>query len=59
MFTLIILNGKTNPKWSISFLLIGLHDYHHWWSWGNLWKWFRTSLRLNKWKIPALRGAEV
>ena len=60
MFTLIILNGKTNPKMVyLFFLLIGLHDYHHWWSWGNLWKWFRTSLRLNKWKIPALRGAEV
>jgi hypothetical protein len=55
MFTLIILNGKTNPKMVyLFFLLISLHDYHHWWSWGNLWKWFRTSLRLNKWKIPAL-----
>lgn len=58
MFTLIILNGKTNPKMVyLFFLLISLHDYHHWWSWGNLWKWFRTSLRLNKWKIPALKEA--
>jgi hypothetical protein len=58
MFTLIILNGKTNPKMVyLFFLLIGLHDYHHWWSWGNLWKWFKTSLRLNRWKIPELRPA--
>lgn len=55
MFTLIILNGKTNPKMVyLFFLLIGLHDYHHWWSWGNLWKWFKTSLRLNKWRIPTV-----
>lgn len=54
MFTLIILNGKTRPRMVyLFFLLISLHDYHHWWSWGNLWKWFKTSLRLNKWKIPA------
>lgn len=58
MFTLIILNGKTNPKMVyLFFLLIGLHDYHHWWSWGNLWKWFTTSLRLNRWKIPTAEEA--
>lgn len=55
MFTLIILNGKTTPKMVyLFFLLISLHDYHHTWSMKNFWKWFKTSLRLNKWRIPAV-----
>lgn len=57
MFTLIILNGKTNPKMVyLFFLLISLHDYRHTWSVGNFWKWFKSSVRLNKWKIPAVVG---
>jgi UDP-MurNAc hydroxylase len=55
MFTLIILNGKTSPKMVyLFFLLISLHDYHHTWSFSNFWKWFRSTLRLNNWRIPAL-----
>lgn len=53
MFTLIILNDRTRPKMVyVFFLLIGLHDYRHLVSFKNFVKWFRTSLRLNKWKIP-------
>lgn len=56
MFTLIILNGKTNPKMVyVFFLLISLHDYRHTWSLKNFWKWFKTSLRLNRWRIPDFR----
>lgn len=56
MFTLIMLNGKTNPrKVYLFFLLISLHDYHHLWNFKNFWKWFRTTLRLNKWKIPRMQ----
>lgn len=56
MFTLIILNDRTRPKMVyVFFLLIGLHDYRHSVSFGNFVKWFRTSLRLNKWKIPRLK----
>ncbi len=58
MFTLIIINGKLNPKLVyVFFLLVALHDYQHLWSFKNFVKWFRTSLRLNKWRIPALKGA--
>ncbi|HHG84439.1 MAG TPA: hypothetical protein ENJ82_06805 [Bacteroidetes bacterium] len=57
MFTLIILNGKTKPKMVyLFFLLIALHDYHHSWNLKNFMKWFRTSLRLNRWKIPEFQG---
>lgn len=55
MFTLIILNGKTNPKLVyVFFLLVSLHDYRHLVSFKNFTKWFRTSLRFNKWRIPKL-----
>lgn len=55
MFTLIILNGRAKPKMVyVFFLLVALHDYKHLWSLGNFWKWFKTSFRLNKWKIPRL-----
>jgi hypothetical protein len=55
MFTLIILNGKTKPKMVyLFFLLISLHDYHHTWNFKNFWKWFKTTLRLNRWRIPVL-----
>ncbi|MEM7039890.1 MAG: hypothetical protein AAF570_23150 [Bacteroidota bacterium] len=58
MFTLIILNGKIKPRMIyVFFLLIALHDYRHLVSFKNFWKWFRTSLRLNKWKIPAFTSA--
>lgn len=56
MFTLIILNDRTRPKMVyVFFLLIGLHDYRHLVSFKNFVKWFRTSLRLNKWKIPKFK----
>lgn len=55
MFTLIILNGKTNPKLVyVFFLLVSLHDYRHLIGFKNFSKWFRTSLRFNKWRIPKL-----
>lgn len=55
MFTLIIINGRINPKLIyVFFLLVALHDYQHLWSFKNFVKWFRTSLRLNKWRIPRL-----
>lgn len=58
MFTLIILNGKTKPRMVyVFFLLISLHDYHHTWNFKNFRKWFASSLRLNKWKIPKLQRA--
>jgi hypothetical protein len=58
MFTLIILNGKTRPRMVyLFFLLISLHDYHHTWNFKNFRKWFVTSLRLNKWKIPVVQHA--
>ncbi|MEM0996671.1 MAG: hypothetical protein AAGN35_06315 [Bacteroidota bacterium] len=56
MFTLVILNGKTKPRMVyVFFLLIALHDYRHTWNFKNFAKWFSTSLRLNKWKIPRLQ----
>ena len=55
MFTLIILNGKTNPKLVyVFFLLVSLHDYRHLVSFKNFTKWFRTTLRFNRWRIPKL-----
>ena len=56
MFTLIILNGRTNPKLVyVFFLLIALDDYQHLLNFKNKWKWFKTSLQLNRWRIPVLR----
>jgi len=59
MFTLIILNGRTNPKLVyVFFLLVALHDYKHLVGFRNFTKWFRTSLRFNKWKIPRLQTGQ-
>lgn len=60
MFTLIILNGKTKPRMVyVFFLLIALHDYRHTWSLKNFFKWFGSSLRLNRWKIPRFADTQA
>lgn len=55
MFTLIILNQRTDPRMVyVFFLLITLHDYRHTASIGNFFKWLSNSIRIRSWKIPAV-----
>lgn len=57
MFTLIVLNERTDPRMVyVFFLLITLHDYRHTASIGNFFKWAVNSVKIRSWKIPAVKG---
>ena len=54
MFTLIVLNERTDPRLVyVFFMLTTLHDYRHTESTGNFLKWVVNSVRIRSWRIPA------
>lgn len=54
MFTLIVLNKATNPRFIyLFFIVITMHDYQHTNSFKNFWHWVKENWRVQKWDIPA------
>lgn len=55
MFTLIVLNKATNPRFIyLFFIVITMHDYQHTNSFGNFWRWLKENWKFQKWNIPAI-----
>ncbi len=59
MFTILILNRTTNPKFIyIFFILLTLHDYKHTIGFSNFFRWMGSSMKNYSWKIPELKGIQ-
>lgn len=57
MFTLIVLNGRTDPRMVyVFFMLNTMHDYHHTAGMKNFFEWVANGFRVRVWKIPAVSG---
>jgi hypothetical protein len=57
MFTMVQLNSGIHPRRVyLFFLLITLHDYGHTTSLGNWMRWMGRTVRIHRWKVPAVPG---